>query len=298
AQVSAQEFGWTTERLAGIDDDGNGKLNAEELTHLNELAPDVDLSVDLQAPKSEGGLLAVQGTAGKRLDDSTRQDYAKVSFNAAIVTFSLRNIDPFSSAIDDAMRKFNLFDADANGYLTREETVDSTRFQKELFDLMDADSDEKLFADEMKEYIRARTGPSATSCRMNVYDTGYGFFMSLDGNADGRVSVREMRTAAESLAQLERDGKPGVTQKEPVRHFHIEFVRGSFQLFGASESLTAQTPAFQQRRPSGPIWFQRMDRNNDGDLTWNEFLGPREVFHQLDADHDSLLDPQESAKAK
>jgi Ca2+-binding EF-hand superfamily protein len=196
------------------------------------------------------------------------------------------------------MRKFNQLDADANGYLTREETADSIRFQKELFDLMDGDGDEKLFADEVKEYIRARTDPAATSCRMNVYDTGYGFFMSIDGNADGRVSVREMRHAAESLAQLERDGKPGVAQKEPVRHFHIEFVRGSFQLFGASEQLTAQTPAFQQRRPSGPIWFQRMDKNNDGDLTWNEFLGPREIFHQLDTDHDSLLDPQEAAKAK
>ena len=297
-QLSAQELSWTAERLASIDGDGNGKLDAEELKDLGELTPDVDLTVDLKAPKSEGGLLAVEGTAGKRLDDSTRVDYAKVGFNAAVVTFSLRNIDPFTSAIDDAMRKFNQLDADANGYLTREETADSIRFQKELFDLMDADGDEKLFADEMKEYIRARTDPSATSCRMNVYDTGYGFFMSIDGNADGRVSVREMRHAAESLAQLERDGKPGVSQKEPVRHFHIEFVRGSFQLFGASEQLTAQTPAFQQRRPSGPIWFQRMDKNNDGDLTWNEFLGPREIFHQLDTDHDSLLDPQEAAKAK
>jgi Ca2+-binding EF-hand superfamily protein len=296
--LSAEELGWTKERLAVIDADENGKLDAEELTHLQELTPDVDLSVDLKTPQTEGGQLAVQGTAGKRLDDAARGDYAKVSFNSAIVTFSLRNIDPFTTAIDDAMRKFNQLDGDANGYLTRDEVADSIRFQKELFELIDADGDEKLFADEMKDYIRASSDPAATTCRMNVYDTGYGFFMSIDGNADGRVSVREMRHAAESLAQLERDGKPGVMQKEPVRHFHIEFVRGSFALFGASEPLTAQTPAFQQRRPSGPIWFQRMDKNNDGDLTWNEFLGPREVFHSLDADHDSLLDPQEAAKAK
>ena len=52
-----------------------------------------------------------------------------------------------------------------------------------------------------------------------------------------------------------------------------------------------------QRTPTGPIWFQRMDRNNDGDLTWNEFLGPREVYHELDADHDDLLDPNEAGKA-
>jgi hypothetical protein len=40
-----------------------------------------------------------------------------------------------------------------------------------------------------------------------------------------------------------------------------------------------------------------MDRNNDGDLTWNEFLGPREVFHRIDKDGDGLIDPQEAADA-
>jgi len=167
-----------------------------------------------------------------------------------------------------------------------------------LFELMDEDDDDKVFADEMKNYVRARAEPASTTCRVNLYDTGYGFFMALDANADGRVSVREMRHAPTALNDLDRDGQPGVSEKEPVRHFHMEFVRGSYQLFGPSEQLIAQTPAFQQRRPSGPIWFQRMDRNNDGDLTWNEFLGPREVFHKLDLDHDGLIDPQEAAKAK
>ena len=297
-QLTAAELGWTAERVAAIDTDGSGKLDGAELAHLAAAPPDVDLSVDLKSLQGEGGLLQVQGTGGKRLDDSSRLDYAKLSFGGAVVTFSLRNLDPEKSSIDNAMQVFNQLDADANGYLDKDETSLRTRFQRELFELMDVDGDNKLFADEMKAFIRGRGEPAATICKMNVYDTGYGFFMALDGNADGRVSVREMRHAAESLAQLDRDGKPGVEQKEPVRHFHIEFVRGSYPLFGPSEQLLAQTPAFQQRRPSGPIWFQRMDRNNDGDLTWNEFLGPREVFHQLDGDADSLVDPQEATKAK
>jgi hypothetical protein len=65
-------------------------------------------------------------------------------------------------------------------------------------------------------------------------------------------------------------------------------------LFGASEQLVAQTPAFQQRAPSGPVWFQRMDRNNDGDLIFNEFFGPLMIFNELDADGDELLDPQKN----
>jgi len=50
-------------------------------------------------------------------------------------------------------------------------------------------------------------------------------------------------------------------------------------------------------RGVGPIWFQRWDRNNDGDITWREFLGPRDAFEQLDVDHDELIDPVEAEAA-
>lgn len=297
-QLDAAELGWTPQRVALSDHDQNGRLDAAELATLDKAAPDMELAVDLQPQQGDGGMIEIVHSAGRRMDDAGRPDYAKLRMSGAVVTFSLRNTDPIASAIESAMRQFNLLDADANGYLDKGETGMRVRFERGLFDLIDADGDAKLFADEMQEYVRARTEPAATTSRMNVYDTGYGFFMALDGNADGRVSVREMRQASTVLAQLDRDGKPGVAQNEPVRHFHIEFVRGGYQLFGPSEQLVSQTPAFQHRRPTGPIWFQRMDRNNDGDLTWNEFLGPREVFHELDADADAFIDPREAGEAK
>jgi Ca2+-binding EF-hand superfamily protein len=296
--LSATELGWSAARLAKIDADGNAKLDVAELANIASAEPDIEMAVDLKAKDAEGGTIALGGLLGKRLDDSGRPDYAKVAFESAVVTFSLRNVDPIASAVENSLRTFNALDLDANGYISKDETAERIRFERGLFELIDADGDGKIFADEMKQYVEARVEPAATTCRMNVYDTGSGFFMALDANADGRVSLREMRRAKQSLAQLERNGEPGIGLKEPVRHFHVEFVRGSYQLFGPSEQLVAMTPAFQQRRPTGPIWFQRMDRNNDGDLTWNEFLGPREVFHQLDIDLDSLLDPQEAAKAQ
>jgi Ca2+-binding EF-hand superfamily protein len=297
-QVTAAELNWSEERIAGLDQDGNKKLNAQELAAVSQAVPDIELSADLKSNEAGGGAIGVQATSGRRLDAAERADYAKVAFAATVVTFSHRNIDPITSAVDNAMRQFNQLDVDANGYLDRDETAERIRFERGLFELMDADGDDKVFADEMKQYIRARAEPAATTCRVNIYDTGYGFFMALDANADGRVSVRELRHAPMALAQLDRDRRPGIGEKEPVRHFHIEFVRGSYQLFGPSEQLTSQSPAFQQRRPIGPIWFQRMDRNNDGDLTWNEFLGPREIFHHLDGDADGLLDPHEAERAK
>ena len=292
------ELGWASERIAAIDHDASGKLDAKELTGFSAGTPDLELAVDLLSAEASGGRIEVVSSTGRRLDEANRPDYAKLALAGAIISFSHRNLDPVVASIETAMREFNTMDADANGYLSREEVAERIRFQRELFDVMDTDSDDKVFADEMKEYVRAKAEPIASTCRMNLYDTGNGFFMALDGNADGRVSEREKRNAAQSLARLERDGEPGIKQDEPVRHFHIEFCRGSYQLFGPSEQLVATTPAFQQRTPSGPIWFQRMDKNNDGDLVWNEFFGHIELFHELDTDHDELLDPQEAAKAK
>jgi Ca2+-binding EF-hand superfamily protein len=294
-QLDAAELAWSAERIKELDTSLNGKLDEKELKALAGATPDLDLAVELKSKDKDGGEVAVQSTAGKRLDDAGRLDYVKLAFSGAIVTFSLRNTDPIASALDDAMQQFNALDADANGYLSKDETAARLRFQQELFELLDGDGDEKIFVEEMKTYVKARAEPSATTCRMNVYDTGYGFFMALDANADGRVSQRERNQAAAALAQLERDGQSGIGQTEPVRHFHVELVRGTRHLFGASEELIAQTPAFQQRVPTGPVWFQRMDKNNDGDLVWNEFFGHKETFHELDKDKDELLDPQEAA---
>jgi Ca2+-binding EF-hand superfamily protein len=294
-QLDAEELAWLPERVQALDANGNGKLDGAELRTISQATPDAALSVELKATETEGGLIRVDETTGKRLDDSARLDGATLAFHSAIVTFSHRNLDPQAASIGDAMRKFNSLDADANGYLTRDETADRLRFERELFELIDSDGDEKIFADEMKEYVVALSEPAAATCRINAYDTGHGFFMALDANADGRVSEREKRQAGASLAKLERDGSPGIQRNEPARHFHIEFVRGTHQLFGPSEQPSAQTPSFQRRQLTGPIWFQRMDRNNDGDLIWNEFLGPRWVFDQLDGDGDELLDPREAA---
>ncbi len=297
-QLDAEELHWPPERIAALDLDGNGRLNAEELKKVHNARPDVELATELQPDETGGVAMSVVDSSGERMDGAARSDYTKLAFANAVMTFTHRNLDPIASAIDNAMQQFNRLDADANGYLDRDETAERIRFERGLFEMVDADGDDKIFADEMKQYVRARSEPAATTCRMNVYDTGHGFFMALDANADGRISVRELRSAPASLARLDRDRRPGVGQKEPVRHFHVEFVRGSYQLFGPSEQLAAQTPAFQQRRPIGPIWFQRMDRNNDGDLTWNEFLGPREAFHDLDGDADELVDPNEAEKVK
>ena len=141
---------------------------------------------------------------------------------------------------------------------------------------------------------------SATRCDVVLHDLGHGFFESLDRNRDGRIGLREIRAAADTLRKMRKPGQTVLRATDPPRRLHLEVIRGSFQLFGTGGTGESTVPrvAAAARAPVGPIWFQRMDRNLDGDLTWKEFLGPRHVFEELDADGDGLIDPQEAEKAE
>jgi Ca2+-binding EF-hand superfamily protein len=296
-KLTGDELGWEPQRVKMLDANSDGKLSLKELAGIAATPVDLELAVDLDGAPEGKPALVVLSTAGSRIDDAKRPDVLRLVFSKAVLSFSFRKVDPVKTAIENAMRTFNALDVDGNGYLEQKETAMLIRFERELFDALDADSDGKIFGEEMEKYVTVRGEPAATTARINVYDTGRGFFEALDTNGDGRISMREMKAAAKSLASMARRDSEKLAPEDPVRNFHIEFMRGSFVLFGPTDQMIAQTQSFEQRSPIGPIWFQRMDRNNDGDLTWNEFLGPREVFHRIDTDGDGLIDPQEAAAA-
>ena len=64
---------------------------------------------------------------------------------------------------------------------------------------------------------------------------------------------------------------------------------------GSSRSAAYLPPA--DAPGEGPLWFRRMDRNRDGDVSWREFLGPSDRFVRIDADGDTLIDAAEAANA-
>ena len=47
-----------------------------------------------------------------------------------------------------------------------------------------------------------------------------------------------------------------------------------------------QQPIVPQK---GPLWFRKMDRNGDGDVSRSEFLGTKAEFDAIDADKDGLI---------
>ncbi len=74
---------------------------------------------------------------------------------------------------------------------------------------------------------------------------------------------------------------------------------GLLGLFGQTAAVpgVGPQPMAAGRRPApaaGPEWFQKMDRNHDGDVSRREFLGPRDQFDRLDRDNDGLIGADEA----
>ncbi len=293
-KLSAKELGWPAERCAAADRNGDGTLGLEELGELRRLAPQWEIAFELQPAAGAAGFRTLS------MNGRPAPPGEEFAFPGARLGVAHQTVDPVAAAVADAKRAFNMLDADQNGYIDRDEVKDRARFARGLFENLDGDGDGKIFWPELERYVRLRAEPAATRCEITLHDAGRGFFAALDRNRDGRIGLREIRVAGTSLAALRKPGNSGALKPdEPTRRLQLEVARGSFTLFGAGPMpMAADRRAVPARQPVGPVWFQRMDRNLDGDLTWNEFLGPRDAFDALDADRDGLIDPQEAERAE
>jgi Ca2+-binding EF-hand superfamily protein len=304
AHLTPAEMGWTIERLERLDSDSDGRLNMQELARLSKAEPDAVFSVNLDLNRASvtSGLrfMGYSGDVNKKgpvANDSSSKSAFQIKHKNVSLQVGYRHRDPLEESRQNALAAFNAIDADSNGYLDKDEVVEHQRFARYLFDAMDRDNDARVFSKEMLDYVRDYTEPASTTCQVTLFDTGNGFFQLLDENGDGRISIRELRTS-ESRLRAQASNEGNINPSKMNKSYRIEIQRGGVSLFGRVSRASTEMPIAALKEPSGPIWFQRMDRNGDGDLTWDEFLGPREAFHQIDSDGDGLINQPEAESYK
>jgi Ca2+-binding EF-hand superfamily protein len=158
---------------------------------------------------------------------------------------------------------------------------------KSVFAIADRNDDGRLEAAELESYLdglfAVESAADAARLRLIKFNERPGLMPLVDLNLDGRLSRRELTALPEQLAAVA--GKAGrITRDDIPPTIVLVAQRGPF-----GESTEASV-----LENAGPPWFFRADRNQDGDLDREEFLGSPEDFDRLDANGDGWIDLDEA----
>lgn len=170
------------------------------------------------------------------------------------------------------------------------------------FGAVDFNGDKMVTRDEVFSFAKRDQMAVASRVQVSVKQDGKTLFGILDKNSDRRLSAREMRSGGESLKPYDFNRDNKFADSELGAEFVLaislgrpEFRRSSGQSDMMSRGMNsgdAILPGLDSL--SGPEWFRRMDRNQDGDVSAREFLGTKEQFTRIDANGDELLSAEEA----
>ncbi|MDY3557719.1 hypothetical protein R5W23_000247 [Gemmata sp. JC673] len=297
-RLTKVDLNLSDEAVAALDRDGDSELDPEELGRFGSACPPATvLALQLGQTPPDKSPAAVLSVGKADLTVTTGNQGADVTLVGTGVRV---DFVPTSDGADPRglyVNTFRQFDRDANGYLDAAEIRRSDVF-RDLFPLIDADGDGKVFEKELLAALDEIRPLAALAARglvaTNVTEAGHGLFGIIDADGNGQLSQRELR-------QLPKLAKHFATAKD-----------GSFRLADVPQHLRVtfashpagpwmiEAPNDRSREPRsavGPPWFQKMDRNRDGDVSRREFLGSEDDFRRLDRDGNGLIDTHEAEAA-
>ena len=190
-------------------------------------------------------------------------------------------------------------DRDKNGYL--DEAEFASLGTSSPFSAVDLNHDGMVKTEEIREYFAETSRLSQCRVVMTFGDKVLSLFQLMDDDRSNRLSPREMMTLKERVEPLDRNGNGQFDAGDFVSDYKltISFAKAEGVDFTPSAAMQTMSSTGGVRRTirSGPLWYQRMDRNRDGDISWREFLGPRAKFNEVDTNRDGLISKDEAEAA-
>ena len=294
-EIVAKSFSGVPKLFEKLDENKDGKLQQDEVKALNTVKPHINLEVSLGKSEGPKGLAIkaiaeeLSATAKKGETLSVELPGIKLALAANLAEARTFNYDRTATTY------ITRYDKDANKYLERKELP--ANFVQQ-FDLWDGDNDGKVFAKEISASYARMLAPQMSQIRGTAAMQGNILFQALDVSGDSRLSLREMRTAHERIKSFDKNKDGRVTQAEIPVSLSMTFGLGTAGYSRAQGSRITRAGAARPASNGAPEWFNRMDRNGDGDVTLKEFLGNKQQFSKLDTNSDGFIEPKEAKAAK
>jgi Ca2+-binding EF-hand superfamily protein len=258
-----------------------------------------DLTLTARLGNRRPGEPAVEVTAPGPARVTKADDGVILELAGARLEFrALRDVIPSVAAGQQAalVRRWRDLRGERAGPLSLK-AAQADRWVAGLFPLLDRDGSGGVDEAEARAFAEQVLGPQVRAQMSRAVlltpAAGRGLFDFLDRNRDGRLSRRELMNASALLTPYMRDGVLNV-EAIPASH-HLVLGLAAYDPSGEPE----EEPGLPLYGAGAvPLWFRKMDRNRDGDISPKEFLGTREQFRRLDLDGDGLISLAEAERAE
>jgi Ca2+-binding EF-hand superfamily protein len=293
-KLDRDEIGFPADLFTRLDTNHDGKLDALELLRWSAEAPLVEAVLHLTRAPAGAAVIEARPAAAKPPALSAGPAGLTVRVGGARVSVvrgpQTRVGNNFTGYRNLLVQQFRDLDRESKGYLVAKQLEDRRQaLLRSVLEVADRDGDGKLTMPELLAWVDLAAEGANRTTTVSFTESGRGLFQILDADQDGRLSVRELRDAWKRLAEYDRHRRGRVGRDDIPLQFQIAVARGvGYRPVGAG------APAVRAAR--GPVWFRKMDRNGDGDVSPREFLGAPEDFRKIDADGDGLISAEEAER--
>jgi Ca2+-binding EF-hand superfamily protein len=287
------------QKIAGIDaasdTNSDGLLDSRELQQILKSPPTTgQLRITLQEPRGGVRWWAV---GGDTVSPSTRRsDPVKLrglAFDAKYLNTAL--LDQLQR--QELLTQFRGADRDDNDYLSAQEYAEFVSVLDENLApdpaMADLDRNQQITREEVTLFNELREVASRCQLLLTVQREMKSLFDALDQDHNKGVSGWEIHAGSEQVAALDRnkDGSLGMTELSGELSLLVGFAspRREESMQPPVGNRNPRVPRKTLTQASGPVWFQRMDRNQDQRVSWREFLGTRVQFQTLDMNRDGSI---------